>query len=73
MYQERRMYFLFTMLSIAEASLYVTDLQMNRMIELTIRKPHCRMHTDRGTIQHVVLNMDHLKVSRLTRIYVLMC
>lgn len=62
MNQDRRIFLLFTVLSIAEASLYVTDLQMNRMIELTIRKPHCRLHLDRGTIQHVVLNMDPLKV-----------
>lgn len=60
---ERRILLLFAILSIAEASLYVTDLQMNRMIELTIRKPHCRIHTDRGTIQHIVLSMDQLKVS----------
>lgn len=62
MNEERRIFLLFITLSIAEASLYVTDIQMNKMIELTIRKPHCRVHTDRGTIQHVVLSMDPLKV-----------
>lgn len=64
MIQKRRIFLIFTMLSITEASLYVTDIQMNRMIELTIRKPHCRIHTDRGTIQHIVLNMEPLKVSK---------
>jgi hypothetical protein len=49
----------------AEASLYVTDLQMNKMIELTIKKPHCRIHDERGFIQHVVLSMDALKIRQV--------
>jgi hypothetical protein len=62
MHQKRRIFLLLAVLSVAEASLYVTDVQMNRMIELSIRKPHCRIHTDRGYIQNVVLNMNQLKV-----------
>lgn len=49
----------------ANASLYVTDIQMNKMIELSIRKPHCRIHTDRGSIQHVVLSTDPLKIRQV--------
>lgn len=47
------------------ASLYVTDIQMNKMIELTIRKPHCRIIVDRGSIQQVVLSMDSLKIRQV--------
>ncbi|KAL7033385.1 hypothetical protein ACKWTF_007571 [Chironomus riparius] len=49
----------------ASASLYVTDVQMNKMIELTIRKPHCRIIVDRGSIQQVVLSMDSLKIRQV--------
>ncbi|KAG5680711.1 hypothetical protein PVAND_010202 [Polypedilum vanderplanki] len=35
------------------------------MIELSIRKPYCQIHTDRGSIQHVVLSMDSLKVRQV--------
>ncbi|XP_070493324.1 phospholipase A2 hemilipin-like [Chironomus tepperi] len=49
----------------ASASLYVTDVQMNKMIELTIRKPHCRIIIDRGSIQQIVLSMDSLKIRQV--------
>ena len=49
----------------ASGSLYVTDVQMNKMIELTIRKPHCRIIVDRGSIQQVVLSMDSLKIRQV--------
>lgn len=47
------------------ASIFVTDVKMNKMIELNARKPHCRLHTDRGNIQSTVLNTDPLKIRQV--------
>lgn len=35
------------------------------MIELNARRPHCRLHTDRGLIQAAVLNTDPLKIRQV--------
>lgn len=51
--------------SFAESSIFVTDLKMNKMIELNARKPHCRLHTDRGSIQKTVLNTNTLKIRQV--------
>lgn len=48
-----------------DASIFVTDNKMNKMIELNNRKPHCRLHTDRGDIQSRVLNTDPLKIRQV--------
>lgn len=48
-----------------DSSMFVTDLKMNKMIELNNRKPHCRLHTDRGDIQSTVLNTDPLKIRQV--------
>lgn len=48
-----------------ESSIFVTDVKMNKMIELNARKPHCRLHTDRGNIQSTVLNTDPLKIRQV--------
>ncbi|CRK99006.1 CLUMA_CG012173, isoform B [Clunio marinus] len=48
-----------------ESSIFVTDVKMNKMIELNARKPHCRLHLDRGTIQSTVLNTDPLKIRQV--------
>lgn len=45
-----------------EASIFVADVKMNKMIELNARRPHCRLHTDRGLIQSTVLNTDPLRI-----------
>lgn len=45
-----------------KASVFVSDVKMEKMIELNARKPHCRLHTDRGDIQSTVLNTDPLKI-----------
>lgn len=34
-----------------DSSLFVSDVKMEKMIELNARKPHCRLHSDRGYIQ----------------------
>lgn len=48
-----------------EPSLFVSDVKMEKMIELNARKPHCRLHTDRGEIQSTVLNTDPLKIRQV--------
>ena len=48
-----------------ESSIFVTDVKMNKMIELNARRPHCRLHTDRGYIQSAVLNTDPLKIRQV--------
>lgn len=50
---------------IVEASLYVSDVKMNKMIELNARRPHCRLHEDRGVIQKTVLHTDPLKIRQV--------
>lgn len=48
--------------SIVDTALFVSDVKMNKMIELNARKPYCRLHTDRGDIQSTVLKTDPLKI-----------
>lgn len=48
-----------------ESSIFVTDNKMEKMIELNARRPHCRLHTDRGDIQSTMLNTDPLKVRQV--------
>lgn len=48
-----------------ESSLFVSDVKMEKMIELNARKPHCRLHTDRGDIQQTVLHTDPLKIRQV--------
>lgn len=36
----------------------IADFQMSRMIELQSRNPYCRLHTDRGDIQRMILASD---------------
>lgn len=38
---------------------------MNKMIELSARRPHCKLHTDRGYIQSAVLHTDPLKIRQV--------
>lgn len=45
-----------------ESSIFVSDVKMNKMIELNARRPHCRLHVERGDIQATVLNTDPLKI-----------
>lgn len=48
-----------------QSSLFVSDVKMEKMIELNARKPHCRLHTDRGDIQSTVLHGDPLKIRQV--------
>lgn len=56
---------LLTLLNFVGGSIFVSDVKMNKMIELNARKPHCRLHTDRGEIQSTVLNTDPLKIRQV--------
>lgn len=49
----------------ADSAIFVSDVKMNKMIELNARRPHCRLHTDRGYIQSTVLNTDPLKIRQV--------
>lgn len=48
-----------------DSSIFVADNKMEKMIELNARRPHCRLHTDRGDIQSTMLNTDPLKVRQV--------
>lgn len=48
--------------SFVDSALFVSDVKMNKMIEMNARKPYCRLHTDRGYIQATVLKTDGLKI-----------
>lgn len=56
---------LYQLALLVESSLFVSDVKMEKMIELNARKPHCRLHTDRGHIQSTVLNTDPLKIRQV--------
>lgn len=56
---------LLALLNLVGGSIFVSDVKMNKMIELNARKPHCRLHTDRGEIQSTVLNTDPLKIRQV--------
>lgn len=49
----------------ADSAIFVSDVKMNKMIELNARRPHCRLHSDRGFIQSTVLNTDPLKIRQV--------
>jgi hypothetical protein len=48
-----------------ESSVFISDVKMEKMIELTAKKPHCRLHTDRGFIQSTLLNSDQMKIRQV--------
>lgn len=48
-----------------ESSVFISDVKMEKMIELTAKKPHCRLHTDRGIIQSTLLNSDQMKIRQV--------
>lgn len=54
-----RLYFLFVAV---DSAVYISDLSMSRMIELMAKRPFCKLHTDRGDIQRMLLAADQKRV-----------
>lgn len=40
---------------------------MTRMIELFAKRPYCKLHTDRGDIQRMLLHADPKKARQVSR------
>ncbi|XP_055913587.1 acidic phospholipase A2 PA4 [Eupeodes corollae] len=56
--------------SIREAcssAVLIADLTMSVMIELSSRHPFCKMHTDRGDIQRMLLQADQRRIRQVPR------
>lgn len=49
----------------SDSAIFVSDNKMNKMIELNARRPHCRIHSERGYIQSTVLNTDPLRIRQV--------
>ncbi|XP_053685542.1 group 3 secretory phospholipase A2 isoform X1 [Sabethes cyaneus] len=49
------------------SSVLVADYRMTRMVELSSRAPYCKIHSDRGDIQRMLLAFDATKVRQVPR------
>ncbi|XP_062565822.1 group 3 secretory phospholipase A2 isoform X1 [Armigeres subalbatus] len=49
------------------SSVLVADFRMTRMVELSSRPPYCKIHSDRGDIQRMLLAFDAKKVRQVPR------
>ncbi|XP_058459006.1 group 3 secretory phospholipase A2 isoform X1 [Malaya genurostris] len=49
------------------SSVLVADFRMTRMVELSSRAPYCKVHSDRGDIQRMLLSFDAVKVRQVPR------
>ncbi|KAG4077400.1 hypothetical protein HA402_009801 [Bradysia odoriphaga] len=50
-----------------EAAVLIADFSMTRMIELFAKQPYCKVHTDRGDIQRMLLHADPKKARQVSR------
>jgi hypothetical protein len=46
---------LFVLINV-NCSIFITETKMNKMLELNARKPHCRIHTERGHVSKIINN-----------------
>ncbi|XP_037049791.1 acidic phospholipase A2 PA4 isoform X1 [Bradysia coprophila] len=50
-----------------ESAVLIADFSMTRMIELFAKRPYCKVHTDRGDIQRMLLHADPKKARQVSR------
>lgn len=56
-----------TLMHQVHGGVLIADFQMSRMIELQSRQPYCRLHTDRGDIQRMILASDSKRMRLVPR------
>ncbi|KAL9878863.1 acidic phospholipase A2 PA4 isoform X1 [Glossina fuscipes] len=49
------------------SAVLISDVAMTVMVELSSRHPFCRMHTDRGDIQRMLLQADSRRIRQIPR------
>lgn len=53
--------------SVTESAVLIADFSMTRMIELFAKRPYCKLHTDRGDIQRMLLHADPKRARQVSR------
>ncbi|XP_017850919.1 acidic phospholipase A2 PA4 [Drosophila busckii] len=51
----------------AGSAVLISDMTMTMMVELSSRHPFCKMHTDRGDIQRMLLQSDPRRIRQVPR------
>lgn len=59
--------FLIYTCSNTQSAVLIADFSMTRMIELFAQRPYCKLHTDRGDIQRMLLHADPKKARQVSR------